>query len=92
MKGAPNADLRDVTNVRLQRGSNKLFGIDQGEKWSGCKLLIDFLDQLFNENISTDAKLDKQVRGIVEDHLISADIPSIGSSGMSQGMAYSCHF
>ena len=65
MKGAPNADLRDIADVRLKRRSNKLFGIDQGEKWSGCKLLIDFLDQLFNEDVPTAAKLNKQVGGTV---------------------------
>lgn len=65
MKGAPNADLRDVADIRLKRQSNKLFGIDHGEKWSGCKLLIDFLDQLFNEDVSTRAKLNKQVGGTV---------------------------
>jgi hypothetical protein len=42
-----------------------MFGLANGEAWSGHKLLIDFLDHMFNEAISVPAKLHKPVSEIV---------------------------
>ncbi|CAN9236270.1 unnamed protein product [Alternaria alternata] len=57
MNGAPKKKLRDLEEVRRLRGSNKTFGLDNGEQWSGCKLLVDFLDNLFNFHVPAIAKL-----------------------------------
>ncbi|OWY53300.1 hypothetical protein AALT_g11519 [Alternaria alternata] len=35
MNGAPKKKLRDLEEVRRLRGSNKTFGLDNGEQWSG---------------------------------------------------------
>jgi hypothetical protein len=61
MNGAPKKKLRDLEEVRRLRGSNKTFGLDNGEQWSGCKLLVDFLDNLFNFHVPAIAKLQNPV-------------------------------
>lgn len=61
MNGLPNKDLRNPAEIRHQRKSNKMFSLQEGERWSGYKLLADFLDNMFNKDISAIAKLDKPV-------------------------------
>ncbi|EMD97596.1 hypothetical protein COCC4DRAFT_27063 [Bipolaris maydis ATCC 48331] len=47
---------RSLSFVKSQRERNKVFGLHNAENWSGSKNLIDFLDELFNEKRSADAK------------------------------------
>jgi hypothetical protein len=54
-------ELRNLEEVRRLRESNKTFGLDNGEQWSACKLLVDFLDNLFNVHVLAIAKLEKPV-------------------------------
>jgi hypothetical protein len=61
MEGASSSSLRDEKYVRRQRGLNKIFKLHNGEKWSGYKLLVDFLDDLFNRDRSAIAKLNRPV-------------------------------
>jgi hypothetical protein len=61
MEGAPSKHLRDGEYVRRQRELNKIFGLKNGGRWSGYKLLVDFLDDLFNKDRSAIAKLDRPV-------------------------------
>ncbi|KAJ5021915.1 hypothetical protein PSV08DRAFT_213169 [Bipolaris maydis] len=66
MNGLPNENLRDLSFIRKQRESNKMFGLSKGEKWSGYKLLVDFLDSMFNRAIPALAKLEKPVNNQTE--------------------------
>jgi hypothetical protein len=61
MNGLPKKELRNLEEVRRLRESNKTFGLDNGEQWSACKLLVDFLDNLFNVHVPAIAKLEKPV-------------------------------
>lgn len=61
MEGTPRKELRDAAFVRRQRESNKIFGLSEGSRWSGFKLLVDFLDDLFNASKPAIAKLDRPV-------------------------------
>lgn len=61
MNGSPNEALRNPVEVRRLRELNQTFGLANGEKWSDQKLLIDFLDNMFNESIPAIAKVDKPV-------------------------------
>jgi hypothetical protein len=63
MNGLPNEELRDLSAIRRERESNKIFGLSKGEEWSGYKLLVDFLDSMFNGAIPALAKLEKPVSG-----------------------------
>ncbi|KAJ6201924.1 hypothetical protein J3E72DRAFT_370878 [Bipolaris maydis] len=47
---------RSLSFVKSQRERNRVFGLHNAENWSGSKNLIDFLDELFNEKRSVDAK------------------------------------
>ncbi|KAF1971153.1 hypothetical protein BU23DRAFT_194983 [Bimuria novae-zelandiae CBS 107.79] len=42
-----------------QRAVNKVFGLTNAEQWSGCKDMVDFLDELFNEKKTALAKYSK---------------------------------
>ncbi|EMD95303.1 hypothetical protein COCC4DRAFT_150606 [Bipolaris maydis ATCC 48331] len=75
MNGLPNENLRDLSFIRKQRESNKMFGLSKGEKWSGYKLLVDFLDSMFNRAIPALAKLEKPHRYIARDPNFSDLIP-----------------
>lgn len=62
MEGHPHSiDKRQLAFVKAQRALNRVFGLTQPERWSGCKQLIDFLDELFNEKRSALAKISKPV-------------------------------
>ncbi|CAN9239675.1 unnamed protein product [Alternaria alternata] len=75
MNGAPKKKLRDLEEVRRLRGSNKTFGLDNGEQWSGCKLLVDFLDNLFNFYVPAIAKLQNPHRYVEREPGYSILIP-----------------
>lgn len=62
MNGKPSEDLRDPAQVRRKRELNKMFGLSNGESWSGHKLLVDFLETLFNDAMPSIVKLEKSVR------------------------------
>jgi hypothetical protein len=72
MEGVPSKHLRDGPYVRSQRELNKIFGLDDGGRWSGYKLLVDFLDDLLNRDRSAIAKLDRPVRAHVRRPKIEA--------------------
>jgi hypothetical protein len=55
------AKRRQIEFVKEQRALNKVFGLTQPEQWSGCKQLIDFLDELFSDQRSRSAQLTKPV-------------------------------
>ncbi|KAF3032317.1 hypothetical protein E8E12_001441 [Didymella heteroderae] len=59
MNGKPSEDLRDPAQIRRKRESNKMFGLSNGESWSGYKLLVDFLETLFNNSTPSIVKLEK---------------------------------
>jgi hypothetical protein len=61
MNGCPSEALRNPVEVRRLRESNKIFGLENGEKWSDQKLMVDFLDNLFDMSVSAVAKLDRPV-------------------------------
>ncbi|KAF1840097.1 uncharacterized protein K460DRAFT_348226 [Cucurbitaria berberidis CBS 394.84] len=61
MNGRTNEKLKDPVEVRRLRKSNKIFGLENGEQWSGFKLLVDFVDSMFNEGVPAIAKLEKPV-------------------------------
>ncbi|KAL6167172.1 hypothetical protein ACJQWK_06617 [Exserohilum turcicum] len=75
MNGLPNENLRSLSVIREQRESNKMFGLGRGEEWSGYKLLVDFLDNMFNKAIPALAKLEKPHRYIARDPNFSDLIP-----------------
>ena len=61
MNGEPKEELQNIDKVRRLRESNKTFGLSNGERWSGYKLLIDFLDNMLDINIPATVKLGKPV-------------------------------
>ncbi|EUC27542.1 hypothetical protein COCCADRAFT_111405 [Bipolaris zeicola 26-R-13] len=75
MNGLPNENLRDLSMIRQKRDTNKMFGLSKGEQWSGYKLLVDFLDSMFNEEVPALAKLEKPHRYIVRNPDFSSLIP-----------------
>ncbi|KAF9733725.1 hypothetical protein PMIN06_011965 [Paraphaeosphaeria minitans] len=42
-----------------QRAGNRVFGLTNAEQWSGCKDMVDFLDELFNDKKIASAKYAK---------------------------------
>ncbi|KAF2844489.1 hypothetical protein T440DRAFT_523468 [Plenodomus tracheiphilus IPT5] len=75
MNGSPNERLRDSKQVRRLRESNKTFGLENGENWSDQKLLVDFLDQMFNDSMPAIAKLDKPHRYLTREPAFSILVP-----------------
>jgi hypothetical protein len=61
MNGKPSEDLRNPAQIRRKRESNKMFGLSNGESWSGHKLLVDFLETMFNDGTPSIVKLEKPV-------------------------------
>ncbi|KAF9638817.1 hypothetical protein BFW01_g9714 [Lasiodiplodia theobromae] len=59
MDGEVDRFKRDVKSVRKQRAANKVFGLRNPEPWSGSKQLVDFLDELFNQDKSVMMKIEK---------------------------------
>ena len=51
-----------LKSVRRQRSVHKVFGIEDGERWSSSKQLIDFLDYLLCVEKPALSKLEKKVR------------------------------
>ena len=66
MAGRPCQELRDHQLVHQQRKEHKMFGLqdEHSQRWSGNKLLVDFLDNLFNQTKPSIAKLDRPVSEI----------------------------
>jgi hypothetical protein len=54
-------EKRQSQFVRQQRQNNKVFGLGKAELWSGSKQLIDFLDDLFNEERTAETKFARPV-------------------------------
>ena len=61
MNGKPSEDLRSPAQIRRKRESNKMFGLSNGESWSGHKLLVDFLENMFNDSTPSIIKLENPV-------------------------------
>lgn len=61
MDGRPNKELRTLSYVLEQRKTRKMFGLTNGDKWSEFKLLIDFLEELFNSDKPSIQKFDRPV-------------------------------
>ncbi|KAF2010520.1 hypothetical protein BU24DRAFT_467143 [Aaosphaeria arxii CBS 175.79] len=62
MEGRPLlSEKRSTDFVKGQRAQNKVFGLSDPERWTGCKVLVDFLDELFSEERSASTKLSKPV-------------------------------
>jgi hypothetical protein len=53
--------VRTAQQVRDERATNKVFGLANAERWSGCKRLIDFLDDLFSGSRKPEAKFGRPV-------------------------------
>jgi hypothetical protein len=68
MEGHPlPQERRDTRRIRDQRKANQVFGLTNAEKWSGSKQLVDFLDDVFNEERSTNSKFQKPVSYDIRD-------------------------
>ena len=55
------AERRKSQFIKEQRQHNKVFGLGKAELWSGSKQLIDFLDELFNEDRPAHMKFTRPV-------------------------------
>lgn len=53
--------VRTVREVREARSTNKVFGLANAEKWSACKMLVDFLDDIFDVSRMPDLKFNRPV-------------------------------
>ncbi|KAJ9624533.1 stress-activated protein kinase signaling cascade [Taxawa tesnikishii (nom. ined.)] len=65
MDGRLRSGTTTAKQVRKQRDQNKVYGLKTAERWSGCKQLVDLLEDLFNiHNVkrSPHQKLLKPVR------------------------------
>ncbi|KAH8728500.1 hypothetical protein GQ44DRAFT_48578 [Phaeosphaeriaceae sp. PMI808] len=49
-------EKRNCELVKAQRKANKVFGLTSAERWSGCKQLMDFSDDVFSEERSLRSK------------------------------------
>ncbi|KAK4551780.1 stress-activated protein kinase signaling cascade [Recurvomyces mirabilis] len=66
----PNHKLvRTAEDVRCERATNRVFGLKDAERWSGCKQYIDFLDDLFTLSRRPSAKFHK-----LHDFVIRTDL------------------
>lgn len=52
-----------VARIRVQRDENQVFGVKDAERWSSCKQLIDFVDELIDRKKPALQKLDRPVSG-----------------------------
>jgi hypothetical protein len=67
MEGRPlPTERRTYGWVKAQRRANRVFGLTHAEKWSGSKQLIDFLDDIFDEERSIQSKFQKPVSMMLE--------------------------
>jgi hypothetical protein len=57
----PWKDFCEVDFIRQQRAKNRVFSLEDLDKWSRYKDLIDFLEELFNTKKLAIMKLDKLV-------------------------------
>lgn len=56
------SEQRSISFIQEQRALNRVFNLSSPERWSGCKQLIDFLDELFHANKLAAAKMERPVR------------------------------
>ena len=61
MEGGYREKLDSIDIVRSQRDRNQVFGLLNGKAWSDSPVLLDFLDEIFDESKSTSLKLEKPV-------------------------------
>ena len=61
MNSKPSEDLRNPAQIRCKQELNKMFGLSNRESWSGHKLLVDFLETMFNNGTPSIVKLKKPV-------------------------------
>ena len=66
---AQTAEKRSYEYIQGQRSLNKVFGLTKPERWSGCKQLIDFLGDLFNNERSASTKIAKPVR-LIQQYIV----------------------
>jgi hypothetical protein len=62
MEDRDDRKRRTAADVRDLRATNKVFGLSNAERWSGCQQLIDFIDDLFSAERSAMVKIKKPVR------------------------------
>jgi len=66
MDGKPRDPANSVQDhlehIRQQRSENKVFGIKDAGRWSGCKDLVEFLCQLLDVQSSVNDKFERPVR------------------------------
>jgi hypothetical protein len=65
--------IRTADEIRKERAANRVFGLDNGERWSSSKRLLDFLDELFGIERKASAKFERPVGHISKPHLAYAD-------------------
>ena len=59
---------RSISFIAEQRAANKVFGLTNAEQCSGCKEMIDFLDEIFYEHKTISAKFSNHV--IIQDGIM----------------------
>lgn len=52
---------RTAESVRVERATNRVFGLKDPERWSGSKQLVDFVDDLFSLQRPPALKLENPV-------------------------------
>ncbi|RAQ98954.1 hypothetical protein DDE82_008745 [Stemphylium lycopersici] len=84
MNGVLKKELRNLEEVRRLRAFNKTFGLKNGEKWSGCKLLVDFLDNVFNAHVPAIIKLEKPLAPQMQIGQMLPNEPATGSNAVEE--------
>jgi hypothetical protein len=54
--------VHTVAEVQEFMKQKKLFGLSNSERWSGCKQLVDFIEDLFSDVRPAPVKVQKPVR------------------------------
>lgn len=76
MEGRPlPAERRTFERVKEQRRANRVFGLTNAERWSGSKQLIDFLDEVFDEERPVKSKFERPVSLMLKADSISETPP-----------------
>lgn len=71
MDGKLRSQDNTVAGAKRLRAANKVYGLNTAEKWSGCKQLIDLLDDMFSTERTPLAKMNKRVRRVLKNALIT---------------------
>ena len=64
---------RSAEQIRQARATNRVFGLADAEKWSGCKQLMDFLDDTFCYQRKVSVKFQRPVRVSKACHIWKTD-------------------